>query len=733
MIRVIINKRILTGIVAIALLLRISLLFIGSSSQSQLIKDDNNKINNLNIEGLSLMDEGKYEDAKDHFLEALKYAESDTSSERNELLSTTYNNLCYAYYWIEDYNLSLDYGEKALTIGRNDFKEYTNYGNVLYSLNRTDEAIKYYNMAINENEDALYAYNGKGKIYYDSGNYDLAYEMFDKYLKFDPEDLETNIYMVYCNTYLGDNEKALNLVNQLIEDNNDNLELYDAKGEVLFQSNGYDEANNFYSETANIFLNNIDAQIMYASFLFDNEVYDQALNLFLSISKDFSSNGEVDESIIYCYGALEDFEGALAYYNESSENGKASYELNTAMGDYYYNETMYMEAIGYFDKAILLEPEIEEGYINKIYSLYYGKRYSRSLEAALDALEKFPSSYEISMLIGESYFLLCEYENAIVYYKQAIDLKSDDIILSYLGEAYLMLEDYENAGKYAEQALVINSDNTTAQGIKDTITTRQEPFNEQLKEFIKANYLYYDVDGDDQKIEELFNDTNITNLGIAQSIEEFKQMDDIFTFTIFNEDYDFYNSEVTDEVDFEYEEGEVYLRIYTFSENTYNKVVEGLDKVEDSDQKALVIDLRGNGGGLTQSANDILDCLLPECVTCTLIDRNGYTYSYFSDASQIEFNKIFILVDDYTASASELLTLGLDTYLNNVKILGRDTFGKGVGQTVLEDSKRKLSLFLVDHYWNVKQQNIMNTSIKPDVYITSDDLDDYRKVINESK
>jgi C-terminal processing protease CtpA/Prc len=82
-------------------------------------------------------------------------------------------------------------------------------------------------------------------------------------------------------------------------------------------------------------------------------------------------------------------------------------------------------------------------------------------------------------------------------------------------------------------------------------------------------------------------------------------------------------------------------------------------------------------------------------------------------------------VNGYSASSSEILTLGLKTYLDNVVILGSNTFGKGVGQMVFEDKNRKLLFYLVDSYWNVRQENITGSRITPDITIESDDLEDY--------
>ena len=138
----------------------------------------------------------------------------------------------------------------------------------------------------------------------------------------------------------------------------------------------------------------------------------------------------------------------------------------------------------------------------------------------------------------------------------------------------------------------------------------------------------------------------------------------------------------------------------------------------------------GNGGGLIQAATNILDVLLGECVTCSLIYRDGYTYNYYSDASQIKFKEVYLFVDEDTASSSELLTLGLKTYLNNVTVLGQNTYGKGVGQLTYEDKERKLALVLVNFYWNVRQQNLVGSYLAPDIYIDSDRLEDYITIIN---
>jgi len=142
------------------------------------------------------------------------------------------------------------------------------------------------------------------------------------------------------------------------------------------------------------------------------------------------------------------------------------------------------------------------------------------------------------------------------------------------------------------------------------------------------------------------------------------------------------------------------------------------------------LDLRDNTGGSTDSANNILNALLPELLISQMIYKDGNVYPYYSDKSMIAFNHIYILVNENTVSASELLTLGLKTFLDNVTIIGQNTYGKGVGQDVFEDRMNKRIYYIVSHYWNVREQNISEVGIIPDIMIQGHELKNY---LNEIK
>jgi tetratricopeptide (TPR) repeat protein len=693
-----------------------------------------------NREGLKLHDQEEYEKSIEYFnkslelanqLETLYLVADDKQSVADELRDNAWNNLAMAYHSLYDYDTSLSYIEKALSIQPNTENEYVNKGNALSGLYRYEEALESYDKALEINPRTGYALYGKGIVNYDMGRYEEALELF---LRYDKIALDTDgiLYIVKCERNLGNDEKALTYLEDITISNKTDFDLLEEKGELLTALRGYEEAREFYKELLLQYPNDVEVKLILGEFYYNSEKYKEALEYFVELRKENPDTEVIDSWIIYSYEGLKDIEGALVYYEERVAKGTATYELYNAVGNLYVNQYLYMESIPYFEEAIKSAPENKDGYLNIQYALLYGKRYNRCIQYGKLAEDKLDPNYNVYWYIGESYYSLHNYEQAIDYYKKAMELyPEDEYILSNIAYSYLMMEDYENASDFAKQCLELDASNSTALYVQESMEERKEPIGKRIKEFILENYLYLeDEEGLAEKIEELFRKEDMTNKEIAEAVEDMKLKDDQFTFVLYADTYD-YVSYIEQIIEYEEEKGQVYLRIPGFYENTDNTVIDILDSIKNPEKKDLIIDLRDNSGGLTDTANNILDVLLPEYVTSTLISRDGYTYNYYSDESRLVFKHIYMLVNENTASAAELLTLGLRTYLNNVTVIGRDTFGKGVGQYVYKDMERKLMIYVVSHYWNVRQQNIMENKIKPDVYLKSDKLKDYLKVIDE--
>jgi len=125
-----------------------------------------------------------------------------------------------------------------------------------------------------------------------------------------------------------------------------------------------------------------------------------------------------------------------------------------------------------------------------------------------------------------------------------------------------------------------------------------------------------------------------------------------------------------------------YLKLSGFEEVSFNQFKTAYDELNASGQKGMILDLRFNGGGQLSTAQDIADLLVPEG-PIVYIEEKGQQkkVSKTSDANCIKV-PLVVLVNGYSASASEVLTGAIKDY-NMGKVVGTKTFGKGIVQTVL--------------------------------------------------
>lgn len=697
-----------------------------------------NSVEEASSTGLLLVDEGEVEEGLKYLQKALDSAiafdkiESEKWQETSQiLLSDAYNNLGYANLFLENYALSIEYFNQALRTEPNYSYEYNNKAYALSYQYDYEESLKFYDLALENDENESYAYYGKGIIYFDQGNYEAAMEEFETYLEYEPTDLDAIRYITYCHHNLGETDQALEILNKAIIENKEEADLYLVKADLYEQTKSYLEAENFSKNITDLFKRDVDVQLNLGEFYYNHKEYRTAREHFTKINKEFPDNIDIDSWIISCYREEDKLEEAGNYLSKRLAEGTASAQLCMDIGNAYTSKTLYMEAIPYFEEALRIDPELEEASVNIIYSLYNANRFVRCMEYAEQAEKKFTANYDIPAYIGDCLYTLGDFANAAEAYLRALELyPENDNLISIIGECYLMMEDYEKAERFTKEALELDSYDETALSTIQRLEIRKKPINEQIMELYKKNYLYYEKKKE-KKLKELFYDDNMTAYDIAVAVDQVRQSEDIFTFTLFEEYYDQFYQEMPEEIEYK-KIGDInYIRFYSFSQYTDSKVIQMLDDILKTEDQILALDLRGNGGGLLDGAVNILDVLLPECTICTVFDRDGYNYSYYSDASWIKFKKIYILVDENSASASELVTLSLRSYLNNVTILGRNTYGKGVGQIAYEDKSRNLMVFLVSSYWNVREHNIMGSGIKPDLYIESDELKDYLAIMNK--
>jgi carboxyl-terminal processing protease len=128
-----------------------------------------------------------------------------------------------------------------------------------------------------------------------------------------------------------------------------------------------------------------------------------------------------------------------------------------------------------------------------------------------------------------------------------------------------------------------------------------------------------------------------------------------------------------------------YVKLSRFSNNTGDEFVQDVKNLENMGMRKLIIDLRGNGGGVMDAAIEIADQFLSD--QKLIVYTEGYhkkKENYFATSEgDLENTKLVILIDEFSASASEILAGAIQDN-DRGSIIGRRSFGKGLVQEQIQ-------------------------------------------------
>lgn len=128
-----------------------------------------------------------------------------------------------------------------------------------------------------------------------------------------------------------------------------------------------------------------------------------------------------------------------------------------------------------------------------------------------------------------------------------------------------------------------------------------------------------------------------------------------------------------------------YIKLDRFARNTYKEFKSSLTNLIENGMEALVLDLRGNGGGFIDIANSIVDEFLEvnRLIVFTKNNKNKIEESFASSKGDFKKGNLYVLIDENSASASEIVAGALQ---DNDKgtIIGRRSFGKGLVQVEMD-------------------------------------------------
>lgn len=167
----------------------------------------------------------------------------------------------------------------------------------------------------------------------------------------------------------------------------------------------------------------------------------------------------------------------------------------------------------------------------------------------------------------------------------------------------------------------------------------------------------------------------------------------------------------------EKELGEIgYIGITVFDEDTDKEFSKALDDLVKKNKSGIILDLRGNPGGVVDAAVGICDKILPEGVIVTLKDnQNKIIEEYKSDKNYVD-TKMVVLQNGGSASASEILAGAIRDY-KRATIVGEKSYGKGIVQTVFPLAKGSGLKLTTAEYFTPSGKSIHKLGIEPDIKV----------------
>lgn len=160
-----------------------------------------------------------------------------------------------------------------------------------------------------------------------------------------------------------------------------------------------------------------------------------------------------------------------------------------------------------------------------------------------------------------------------------------------------------------------------------------------------------------------------------------------------------------------------YIRITSFNAKTSDQFSAALDRIKSRRAKALIIDIRHNGGGLVSALKPMLNRLIPAAVVAASETADGARKTLIETDSEESLDiPVVVLVDGGTASASEIFAVALRDE-QGARLIGTQTYGKAVIQSTYEFSDGSALTIPTAAIIPSKSSSYNGVGLKPDFVV----------------
>ena len=166
-----------------------------------------------------------------------------------------------------------------------------------------------------------------------------------------------------------------------------------------------------------------------------------------------------------------------------------------------------------------------------------------------------------------------------------------------------------------------------------------------------------------------------------------------------------------------------YISILSFGQDTGDLFSAELNKMDDLGASSFIIDLRYNGGGYMGTALDIAGHFIGNSKAIIIEDNTQTQYKYrATDHGKVVEKPILFLINEYSASASEILAAAVKDY-DKAVFIGTNTFGKGVAQQMFELTDGSFLKLTVEKFYSPYGNIIHKIGVAPDLEVKDEEVD----------
>ena len=165
-----------------------------------------------------------------------------------------------------------------------------------------------------------------------------------------------------------------------------------------------------------------------------------------------------------------------------------------------------------------------------------------------------------------------------------------------------------------------------------------------------------------------------------------------------------------------------YIVIDSFETDTAHQFEMAVDEMTAQGMQAMILDVRYNPGGMITSVVDIADVILPEGLVVYIEDKEGNRQEFTSDGDSYMDIPLVVLINEDSASASEILAGAIKDY-DYGTLIGTTTFGKGIVQTIFPLPDGDAVKLTTAKYFTPNGNYIHEVGIEPDLELEYEYLD----------